>query len=346
MMRRLALAGVLPLVSLPSLPRPTVDHDRALAWQEGPALPVGRDHHITFVTTSASGATLWVAGGTDYRRVLRDVWSAAIAPDGSVREWREMGVLPAARAGLSVASDGRTVVISGGQDSSMRKMTDVWTAAVLPDGKLGPWREAPPLPGPRFHHAMTYAAGWIYVTGGLEGATSVASVMRARLGRDGQLGQWESLPDLPRPRSHHAMVVRDGALYLIGGLDGNPAGANTPLDDVLAAEIRPDGTLARWQEVSRLPHAYATHASAVADDALWLFGGVEDNARVVDVVLRAPFATTGALGAWSVVSPGLPTARSHVHQLPVVGGRAYSVGGSNRRVVSGTVIWADLEATP
>lgn len=345
-MRRLALAGLLPVLLLSPLPKPALVQEPSLTWHEGATLPVGRDHHITFVTASGSATRLWVAGGTDYRRVLRDVWSSELAADGAVREWREMGALPTARAGLSVASDGRNVVISGGQDSSMRKMPDVWVAAVMPDGTLGPWREAPPLLGPRFHHAMTYANGWIYVTGGLEGATSVASVMRARLDRDGRLGGWEALPNLPRPRSHHAMVVGDGALYVIGGLDGNPAGANTPLDDVLAAEIRPDGTLGSWREVSRLPHAYATHASVVAANAIWLFGGVEDNARVVDVVLRAPLGATGAVGEWSVVSPGLPAARSHVHQLPVVGARVYSVGGSNRRVVSGAVVWTDLPSSP
>ncbi len=345
-MRRLALAGVFPLLLLPSPPRAPLMREPALAWHEGPALPVGRDHHITFVTGDASHRTLWVAGGTDYRRVLQDTWAAELASDGSVRQWREMGALPAARAGLGVASDGRTVVISGGQDSTMRKMTDVWTASVMPDGTLGPWRDAPPLRGARFHHAMVESNGWLYVTGGLEGRESVASVMRARLHRDGRLGEWEALPDLPRPRSHHAMVVRDGALYLVGGLDGNPAGENTPLDDVIAAEIRADGTLGPWREVSRLPHAYATHASVMADDALWLFGGVEDNARVVDVVLRAPFGSTGAIGDWSVVSPGLPAARSHVHQLPVVDGRVYSVGGSNRRVVSGAVVWTDLASSP
>jgi N-acetylneuraminic acid mutarotase len=183
---------------------------------------------------------------------------------------------------------------------------------------------------------------WLYLTGGLEARESVPAVFRARVDRDGALGAWEKLPDLPRPRSHHAMVVHRGALYLIGGLDGNPAGANTPLDDVIRAEIRGDGTLGEWKEVSKLPHAYGTHASAVAADALWLFGGVEDNARFVNVVLRAPLARNGSLGAWVPVEPGLPAARSHVHQVPVLDGRAYSVAGSNRRVVTGDVWYAAL----
>ena len=86
-----------------------------------------------------------------------------------------------------------------------------------------------------------------------------------------------------------------------------------------------------------MPHAYATHATAVHDGALWLFGGVEDNARFVDVVLRSPFLPGNVLGAWSQVMPGLPAARSHVHQAPEYKGHVYSVAGSNRRVVTGDV---------
>ena len=83
-----------------------------------------------------------------------------------------------------------------------------------------------------------------------------------------------------------------------------------------------------------MPNAYGTHATAVHDDAVWLFGGVEDNARFVDVVLRAPFTPDGKLGAWHKLTVGLPAARSHVHQVPVFRGRAYSAAGSNRRVVT------------
>jgi hypothetical protein len=314
----------------------------SLTWHRGPVLETGRDHHATFVTVRGGSARLWVAGGNDYRRVMSDVWSAKIERDGSLGAWERGASLPMARAGHAVAVDERTVIIAGGQDSTLRKTTELWTARIESGGRLGAWTPSTPLPAPRFHHAMLAHDGWLYVVGGLEARESVPGVFRARLGRDGSVGAWEALPDLPRARSHHAMLLHDGALYLIGGLDGNPAGANAPLDDVLRAEVRGDGTLGEWREVSRLPHAYATHASAVFGGALWLFGGVEDNARFVNVVLRAPLARDGSVGDWAAVEPGLPAARSHVHQVPVFGGRAYSVGGSNRRVVTGDTYFATL----
>jgi hypothetical protein len=314
----------------------------SLTWRKGPALETGRDHHATFVTARGGSARLWVAGGNDYRRVMEDVWSAKLGRDGSIGDWERARSLPAARAGHAVAVDERVVIIAGGQDSTLRKTTELWTARIESGGRLGAWSPSTPLPAPRFHHAMLVHDGWLYLVGGMEARESVAGVHRARVARDGSIGRWEALPDLPRPRSHHAMLAHGGALYLIGGLDGNPAGANTPLDDVLRAEIRRDGTLGEWREVSRLPHAYATHAGAVFGDALWLFGGVEDNARFVNVVLRAPVARDGSVDEWVTVEPGLPEARSHVHQVPVFGGRAYSVGGSNRRVVTGDTYFAPL----
>jgi hypothetical protein len=151
---------------------------------------------------------------------------------------------------------------------------------------------------------------------------------------------------MPRPRSHHAAVVHDGALWLVAGLDGNPAGQNTPLSDVIRSPFEKDGALGAWTTAGTLPHAYGTHAAIEAGNALWLLGGVEDNARFVDVVLRAPFEGD-KVGAWEVKEP-LPNARSHVHQVPQFGSVVYSVGGSNRRVVT-TETWIGVlqpNATP
>ena len=78
---------------------------------------------------------------------------------------------------------------------------------------------------------------------------------------------------MPRPRSHHASLVHQGALYLVAGLDGNPAGANTPLNDVLRAPIQADGSLGAWATVSALDSAYATHAALVEGGYLYVVGG-------------------------------------------------------------------------
>ncbi len=306
----------------------------SVAWAAGIPLPSGRDHHGTFVTSRGDNAWLWVVGGNDYRNTMADAWRARIAADGTIGQWEPGPKLPGQRAGMGVAVNESFVILSGGKDSAQRTITDIFTARILADGTLGEWRPSGNLPGPRFHHATLVDDRYLYVVGGLERAVSVPTVLRGRISDDGSISHWDSLGSLPHPRSHQAMFVHGRYFYMVGGLDGNPAGQNTPLADVVRAPIHADGTLGAWEEISRMPHAYGTHASGVYGNAVWLFGGVEDNARFVDVVLRAPLTDDGRLGEWKQLATGLPAARSHVHQVPVYRGKAYSAAGSNRRVVT------------
>ncbi len=306
----------------------------SVAWVGGKALPSGRDHHGTFVTQGGRQAWLWVVGGNDYKTMMSDTWRSPISADGSLGAWAAGPPLPAKNAGMGVATNNRFVILSGGQDSTLRKRTEIFAARVGGDGTLGAWTPAGNLPGPRFHHASLVEGRFLYVIGGLERSVSVATVLRGTIGNDGSITRWDSLPALPRPRSHQSMFVHNRAIYMVGGLDGNPAGANTPLSDVLRAEINRDGSLGAWEEVGKMDNAYATHATAVYGGAVWLFGGVEDNARFVDAVLRAPISADGKVGPWRKLGSGLPAARSHVHQVPVYGNHVYSTAGSNRRVVT------------
>ena len=306
----------------------------SVAWLAGTPLPSGRDHHGTFITSRGNDAWLWVVGGNDYRNVMADTWRARINADGSLGAWQAGPGLPAKRAGMGVATNDRFVILSGGQDSALRKVTDVVVGRIKDDGTISEWIPAGALPAPRFHHASVIDGNYLYVVGGLERSTSVPTVLRGRIGADGTIAQWDSLTPLSHSRSHQAMFVHGRHIYMVGGLDGNPAGQNTPLADALRASIRPDGSLGEWEQLAKIDHAYGTHAASVYGNAVWLFGGVEDNARFVDVVLRAPLAADGTLGPWKQLAKGLPAARSHVHQVPVYHGRAYSASGSNRRVVN------------
>jgi hypothetical protein len=329
-----------PAPALASAPRAA----RVLAWTPGPVLPRGRDHHVTFIVPARDGsAQLHVAGGTDYRGVFNDVWRLPLARTGEpAGAWTEAGTLPARRAGQGVVTDGRHVVLVGGQDSTLRKVTDVWTAAVDADGNLGTWSVGPSLPSPRFHHAMVLHRGWIYALGGLERQTSVDTGYRAPF-RDGVVGAWQPLPPTPEPRSHHSAFVVGDTLYLLGGLNGNPAGKNVPLGSIVAATIARDGSLGPWRATGQIAPTVATHASAVAHGVVWTVGGVEDNARFSRAVWRAEAGGALPAEAWARDSAGLAEASSHVHQMPVFAGRLFRVGGGSRRVVTGQTLMAPVE---
>lgn len=310
----------------------------AISWQSGPALAKGRDHHSTALVEGRDGASLFVAGGTDYAEVFQDVWHLRLRRDGNAAAWEQSAALPAPRAGAGVSAVGSHVVLTGGfhldpqRPNARQNTSTTYVAAMRPDGSIREWKPAAALPGVRYHHASVAHGGWVYVTGGMGERLAEPTVFAARVGADGTLGEWATLTPMPNPRSHHSSFVRDGHLYVVGGI-ANHAGLPMLHVDVSRAKINPDGTLERWQTVSFTPHAYATHSSFVAGDFLYMVGGVEDNVRFTDAMWRAPFLAEGRMGPWEEVKPGLPAARAHVHNTPVWNGRVYSVGGSASRKV-------------
>lgn len=309
-----------------------------ITWQSGPPLPEGRDHHSTALIEGAGGASLVVLGGSNYTTDFGDVWRLSLRPDGTIGSWQRQDSLPARRGGASVAVVENRLVVTGGffldpaQPNVPQKTSTTFVARVRPDGSVGDWTAASPLPGVRYHHASVTHGRWVYVTGGIGDRVAEATVFGAQLQPDGTLGEWTALTALPNPRSHHSSFVHAGHLYVVGGLANHPG---LPLlhVDVARAEIQADGTLGRWQTVGFTPHAYATHSGFVHGGHLYLVGGVEDNVRFTDAIWRAPLGSDGRVGAWEAVQPGLPAARAHVHNTPVWNGRMYSVGGSASRRV-------------
>ena len=326
-----------------------------VAWQCAAPLPPGRDHHVVFKARVGRQDVLYVGGGTDYRAMFDAVQRSVIGADGLPGPWTASTPLPHSLAGASAVAARGYVVLTGGQvagEGGLRTLTRVaetYTAPIAADGSLGAWKPGPPLPAVRFHHPSAYHEGWVYVVGGQGATVAEADVFAARLGADGTLGPWQRLRPLPEARSHHAVVIDRGALYVVGGLDGNPARQPTQRPNVLRATIERDGTLGEWRQVGELPHGYATHSAFVQGDALWMVGGVEDNARFSEIVWRAPLSRAGELGAWSQVVNPLPFGRGHVHVTPVIGGRVYSIGGrlapqQGAPPVTGAVVVGSLNA--
>jgi N-acetylneuraminic acid mutarotase len=311
----------------------------ALSWQTGPVLGRGRDHHTTVLVENGAGASLFVAGGTDYAEVFQDVWRLRLRRDGTADRWEQQrAALPAPRAGAGVSVAANHIVVTGGfyldpaQPNVPQKTSTTYVASLRPDGSIREWKTAAALPAVRYHHASVAHGDWVYVTGGIGERIAEPTVFAAKVAADGTLREWTALTAMPNPRSHHSSFVREGHLYVVGGLANHPG---LPLlhVDVSRAKIKEDGTLERWQTVSFTPHAYATHSSFVSGRHLYLVGGVEDNVRFTDAVWRAPFLADGRMGPWEEVKPGLPAPRAHVHNTPVWNGRMFSVGGSASRKV-------------
>ncbi|MEJ7731995.1 MAG: hypothetical protein WKG00_22645 [Polyangiaceae bacterium] len=304
-------------------------------WTDGPPLANKRDHHLTFVAVAESGPFLYAAGGVvDNGDLLDGIESAAIQPDGSLGPWSATSTLPQVAAGAGVAVVGSSIIVSGGYrltsggNPTLSSATDVGVLAA--DGTIGGWTVGPKLAETRFHHSMVADAANLYVIGGLTGdnTDNTPRVEHAVVGEGSVVGAWSDVTPLPAKRSHHSAVIHDGAIFVTGGLEGDPNSATyTTFTEVLRAPILVDGALGNWAVVGQLPMALTTHASLVHAGSLYVLGGIEGDSHNVATVRRAPIGADGMLGAWEELAP-LPTARAHAHQTPLYQGFVYAAGGA------------------
>lgn len=303
-------------------------------WITAPLLNEARDHHVTFaVPTQDDGWVLHVlAGVQNMTTAVMSGESAPINSDGSLGAFTLNPGAGEVMYGPSVAVVDGYVILTGGLRPVPGGLKPSRTTNVAPinaDGSLGAFVQGTDLGLGRFHHAMIAVGTTLYVTGGLAGAgtDNTALVERATVMPDGTLSAWEALTPLPDKRSHHGLAVAKDALYVTGGLKGDPA--NNPVDykDVLRAPLNADGTLGAWSVVSDLPVSLGTHASFVHLDFLYVAAGVEGNATNTPAVRRARVNDDGSLGAWEDAL-AMPKKHAHTHQTPVVGGFVYSAGGA------------------
>ncbi|APR81772.1 Hypothetical protein A7982_07121 [Minicystis rosea] len=319
-------------------------------WSDGPKLNDARDHHASLVLTDPDGKTpfLYVLGGVqDDATILRSIERAAINPDGTLGTFEKQTDLPEGMAGLAVAVIGSTVIISGGlrpAGSGVTLSAKSHVATMGKDGILSAWAAGPTMGKGRFHHSMIGYKGFVYAVGGLTGNAkdNTPSIERATLNADGTLSPWTEVSALPAKRSHHGLAIHDGALFVTGGLSGDPAANPMTYDDVLRAPLNDDGSLGAWTTAGTLAITVATHSSFAHVGQLYVAGGVEGNATNTKHVKRATIAADGTLGAWEAL-PDLPKARAHVHQTPLYKGFIYSAGGALNHASMDDVVVGKLE---
>jgi hypothetical protein len=341
-------AGALAACARASTPRaaalqPTSEDT---AWSAGAGLPAPRDHHVTFVLDARGRQTLVAAGGMlggmPRGQATAEVWGSAIGRDGAPGAWRVLAPLPEPRAGASVLVAAGAVVITSGITTGHRPLATTLVGRSDGAGGLAGWQVGPALPGARFHHASVHHRGHVYVLGGLDRGRASRTVFRAPLSTTGELGPWETLDSLPAPRSHHAAFVYGDAVYLVGGLAATPRDVDQVLRDVVRAPIGADGRVGRWETVSTMDASYVAAAAVVHRGRVLVVGGVENGVRYSDRVVVASLGRDGTIGPWSTLGGRLPAARAHVHQVPVVGGRLYSVAGIGAAPLADVFVSAPL----
>jgi FlgD Ig-like domain len=184
------------------------------------------------------------------------IYSAPVAPDGSVGPWVEDAVrLPEAVSELQLlANDGRLWAV-GGQAGppGFETRAGVASTAILPDGTLDPnWVTADSLPEARHSFGAAFDLdGRLYVVGGVDtSGSSSRSVCWTNVLPDGETTGWniceDSVPPLPGldaayGLSHMPCMYYAHRIFVAGGYGCADAADHGCRTEVLVADLIPGG---------------------------------------------------------------------------------------------------------
>ncbi|WP_146646422.1 Kelch repeat-containing protein [Labilithrix luteola] len=297
----------------------------SLSWSTSEVKSRPRNHHATFIVSTAAGPYLFAIGGADGQKGIASVDAAPVAADGSLGPFEGRAPLTMPTGGLTGGVVGNVIVVAGGM-TDMSVTAESFRAVVGDDGSLGAWAPAGSTGRARMHPGGFTRGDSIYVLGGFDDPNVWDDVVRATVGADGIVSAWMPAGTLPGPRSHASVLERDGFVYLVGGLEKSAFDNPPLLNDAWRGRVLDDGSLGEWTAMPSFPVRIATHASFFYGGYLYVAGGMS-GATELNRVWRAVIDADHALGEWEEVA-SLPIARGHVHQLPVFGNHVYSVGGA------------------
>ncbi len=183
----------------------------------------------------------------------------SIQSDGSIGAFVAGPDLPEGVMHHIVAVKGDYLFVFGGRgETTGASVTQVARAKIAEDSMPGAFVMLAPLPEAR-SHAMGFQYGdWVPLVGGMTGdplknPPNRADVVRARLGDDGSVGEWEKAGALPKGGlSVGAAEVFARQVFMLGGL----VGGTDFTKNVYAAPIDAEGMLGAFAVLpAKLPTA-------------------------------------------------------------------------------------------
>lgn len=208
------------------------------SWKSGDDLPVPVQHAMS-VTWQDTPVVLggWRTEGANTRVATDKVWRVVNS------RWAALPPLLQPRAAASAAVVGDRIIVTGGVDSNdaLLNTTEIF------DGTS--WKLGAPIPTPRQMSAAASDGKLVYVLGGRNGTSDLATVETY----DPETDTWTSLAELPGRRSDLGAAYADGRLVVAGG---------TSAGQVLKSVVALDLITQSWNGLPDM--ATARHGMAVA----------------------------------------------------------------------------------
>ncbi|MDJ0708350.1 MAG: 4-oxalocrotonate tautomerase [Leptolyngbyaceae cyanobacterium MO_188.B28] len=192
------------------------------------------------------------------------------------------------------------------------------------------WKEAGELPLPLESHQMVVLGDFVYLLGGWnETRGPYADVYFTPLTPARTLDNWQATSaPMPLRLQHHAVVVHNDALYVLGG-DNGFWDNSTVSDRIFRAIRNTQGDITDWVEVGKLPQPLTIHAVTLIGDQVYVLGGsntFRPGTQVVDTIFTAPILPDGVFGEFQSLtsfptSIGWLTATAVGNQIIVISGK-------------------------
>jgi serine/threonine protein kinase/N-acetylneuraminic acid mutarotase len=264
--KAVVIGGFIPREELTSEQSDHVYALRGGSWVELPSLNRPR----AAAAAAVVGDKIVVVGGQADGKLVRQTEVF----DGE--RWTDVAEIPTPREHLAAASDGRYLYAVGGRDLSGEKSS---TAIERYDPADDSWTKLDGMPQAAGGVSAAYAGGRVVAIGGEEPTEASDAVQAFDIRNE----SWSRLPALPRARHGVAVAGVDDAVYAIGGATSAGHLGSTKEAEVLdlsgkpaAAQAAPD---LEWRTLAGAPSRRQYAASTKQKGRLWLFGGIDADAR-------------------------------------------------------------------
>lgn len=209
------------------------------------------------------------------------------------------------------------------------------------------WTSTNALPRKVQHHEACIWNNFAYFTGGLDVTNVVQGAETRRISPkvyraaiSSGLSSYTDLPDLPVGVMHHASLVANGHLFVIGGILNDSTVSNR----IYHAKLRADGSLSQWiLNPDTLPVPLWGHTASFVNGSIIITGG----SSTTDTTALNTAYTSMVSPAGNIIniSPLPPmSSKRNQHAAAVFGNVIYIAGGFNELgVITASVVYGVVD---
>ncbi len=194
------------------------------------------------------------------------------------------------------------------------------------------WEEVGQLPLSLESHQMVKLGNFVYVLGGWNDTKGpYAEVYFARLEPEPAFSDWQkTTAAMPLRLQHHAVIVHNNALYVLGG-DNGFFDKSKVSDRIFRAIPNAQGDITDWVEVGKLPAPLTIHGVTTIEDQVYVIGGSQTfrpSSTVSDSIFTTKISAKSEFGEFEKLAP-FPTPIGWL-TATAIGDRIFAISGKEQ----------------